>query len=53
MSRVYCGGLRADTDKRELEREFERFGALQDVWVARKPPGFAFVVFQDKHDAMV
>lgn len=35
----------------DLRDKFERYGELQDVWVARKPPGFAFVQFQDPRDA--
>lgn len=51
MSRVYVGNLSDGASKREIEREFESFGPLRDVWVARNPPGFAFVVFEDKRDA--
>ena len=37
---------------------FERFGdgahffVIYSVWVARKPPGYAFVEFDDKRDAV-
>lgn len=51
MSRVYVGNLEDGASKRDLEREFESFGPLRDVWVARNPPGFAFVIFEDKRDA--
>lgn len=51
MSRVYVGNLGNNGSRRELEREFERFGPLRDVWVARNPPGFAFVLFEDTRDA--
>lgn len=51
MSRVYVGNLGNNGSRRELEREFERFGPLRDVWVARNPPGFAFVLFEDGRDA--
>ena len=37
--------------KSELEREFAKFGSVKDVWVARNPPGFAFVEFDDYRDA--
>ncbi|KAL3680508.1 hypothetical protein R1sor_023464 [Riccia sorocarpa] len=33
--------------ERELEDEFRVYGVLRSVWVARKPPGFAFVEFDD------
>ncbi|GMH35720.1 hypothetical protein BSKO_03588 [Bryopsis sp. KO-2023] len=51
MARVYVGNLPAGVLEHELEEEFKRFGALKSVWVARKPPGFAFIEFQDERDA--
>jgi len=51
MTRVYVGNLGKNGSRRELEREFEKFGPLRDVWVARNPPGFAFVLFEDARDA--
>ena len=38
-ARVYVGDLGSGGSKPELEREFERYGALKSVWVARNPPG--------------
>jgi len=49
--KVYVGNLPRDLTERELEIEFEKFGALEKVWVARNPPGFAFVEFKDPRDA--
>ena len=37
--RVYIGDLGSGGSKPELEREFERYGPLKSVWVARNPPG--------------
>ena len=51
MSRIFIGGLTEDASRSELEREFEYFGSLRDVWVARNPPGFGFIVFDDGRDA--
>eukprot|EP00795_Rhopilema_esculentum_P014162 gene14162-5164_t len=51
MSRIYVGGLPPDASRREVEREFEYYGPLRDVWVARNPPGFGFIVFDDARDA--
>ena len=51
MSRIYVGGLPPDASRREVEREFEYFGPLRDVWVARNPPGFGFIIFDDARDA--
>lgn len=39
------------TNKFELEKEFDSFGPLVDCWVARNPPGFAFIVYKHADDA--
>merc|ERR1711872_552439 len=55
MTRIYVGGLHERVTVADVEREFEYFGRVRDVWVARNPPGFAFMVFDnpdDAHDAI-
>ncbi|XP_010251308.1 PREDICTED: serine/arginine-rich splicing factor RSZ21A-like [Nelumbo nucifera] len=52
MSRVYVGNLDPRVTERELEDEFRVYGVLRSVWVARKPPGYAFVEFDDRRDAL-
>ena len=37
--------------EREVEDAFKKYGRVDDVWVARRPPGFAFVWFGDERDA--
>jgi len=49
--KVYVGELGTSGDKRELEDAFGYYGPLKNVWVARSPPGFAFVEFEDPRDA--
>ena len=49
--KVYVGDLPKDASEKELERVFREFGSLRSVWVARNPPGFAFVEFDDERDA--
>ncbi|KAA0199883.1 RNA-binding protein 1 [Fasciolopsis buskii] len=49
--RVFIGGVDPGVGKVDLEREFDRFGPIADVWVARNPPGFAFIVFKYSEDA--
>ncbi|XP_009765884.1 serine/arginine-rich splicing factor RSZ22A [Nicotiana tabacum] len=51
MSRVYVGNLDPRVSERELEDEFRIFGVIRSVWVARRPPGYAFIDFDDKRDA--
>ncbi|KAG6476007.1 hypothetical protein ZIOFF_065241 [Zingiber officinale] len=52
MSRVYVGNLDSRVSERDLEDEFRTFGVLRSVWVARRPPGYGFVEFDDRRDAM-
>ncbi|KAM9409207.1 serine/arginine-rich splicing factor 3a isoform 1-T3 [Pholidichthys leucotaenia] len=49
--KVYVGNLGSNGNKPELERQFAYFGPLRSVWVARSPPGFAFIEFEDPRDA--
>jgi RNA recognition motif-containing protein len=49
--KVYIGDLGYGAAKQEIEDVFSRYGPLRNVWVARNPPGFAFVEFQDPRDA--
>ncbi|XP_022881515.1 serine/arginine-rich splicing factor RSZ22A-like [Olea europaea var. sylvestris] len=51
MSRVYVGNLDPRVTERELEDEFRTFGVIRSVWVARRPPGYAFIDFDDRRDA--
>lgn len=49
--KIYVGNLGPRCPKQELETEFGRYGRLRNVWVARNPPGFAFVEYENGHDA--
>jgi RNA recognition motif-containing protein len=49
--KVYVGGLTRNASREELERAFGHYGKLRNVFVARNPPGFAFIEFEDTHDA--
>ena len=40
-----------DSSKREIEKAFEKFGKIHEVWLAKNPPCFAFIVYEDKEDA--
>uniref|UniRef100_A0A803PEH5 RRM domain-containing protein n=1 Tax=Cannabis sativa TaxID=3483 RepID=A0A803PEH5_CANSA len=52
MARVYVGNLDPRVSERDLEDEFRMFGVLRSVWVARRPPGYAFIEFDDRRDAI-
>ena len=43
VARVYIGDLGSGGSKPELEKEFERYGPLKSVWVARNPPGMKII----------
>ena len=49
--KLYVGDLPNDARREDLEDTFDRFGRVKSVWVARNPPGFAFVEFEDSRDA--
>ncbi|XP_058803160.1 serine/arginine-rich splicing factor 7-like isoform X2 [Phymastichus coffea] len=49
--KVYVGDLGSNATKQEIEDAFSYYGPLKNVWVARNPPGFAFVEFDDPRDA--
>ena len=49
--KVYVGDLPRDASEKDIERAFSYYGPLRNVWVARNPPGFAFVEFEDNRDA--
>jgi RNA recognition motif-containing protein len=49
--KVYVGNLQENAIKSDVENAFGKYGPLKNVWVARNPPGFAFVEFEDARDA--
>ncbi|PSC75257.1 aldo keto reductase [Micractinium conductrix] len=49
--KLWVGGLPAGIPDGEVYSAFSKFGQLRSCWVARKPPGFGFVEFEDTRDA--
>mmetsp|Transcript_30971 Transcript_30971/g.62040 ORF Transcript_30971/g.62040 Transcript_30971/m.62040 type:complete len:311 (-) Transcript_30971:368-1300(-) len=43
--RIHVGNLDHSITQRELESEVKQFGRPTSVWVAKNPPGFAFIEF--------
>lgn len=43
--------LGSSANKQDLEDAFSYYGPIRNVWIARNPPGFAFVEFEDPRDA--
>jgi len=50
-SKIFLGNLSDRTEKRDVEDFLRGAGRIQSVWLARSPPGFGFVVFDDPRDA--
>uniref|UniRef100_A0A183ANS8 RRM domain-containing protein n=1 Tax=Echinostoma caproni TaxID=27848 RepID=A0A183ANS8_9TREM len=48
---LYVGGLLKSVVKDDLLHELEKYGEVVDVWIARNPPGFAFVEYVKSQDA--
>ena len=34
-----------------MQAKFEKYGTIRSIWIARKPPGFGFMEFEDARDA--
>eukprot|EP00316_Scyphosphaera_apsteinii_P006722 CAMPEP_0119309124 /NCGR_PEP_ID=MMETSP1333-20130426/14268_1 /TAXON_ID=418940 /ORGANISM="Scyphosphaera apsteinii, Strain RCC1455" /LENGTH=82 /DNA_ID=CAMNT_0007313047 /DNA_START=60 /DNA_END=305 /DNA_ORIENTATION=- len=49
--RLFFGNLDPSVTKEDLEDKCSKYGTVVDVWVARNPPGFAFVTYDDERDA--
>ena len=51
MSHVYVGNLNARVSELKLENEFRTYRVISRIWVARKPPVYAYIDFDDYRDA--
>jgi len=50
-AKIFLGNLSDRTEKRDLEDFLRGAGRINSIWLARSPPGFGFVVFDDPRDA--
>eukprot|EP00927_Polykrikos_kofoidii_P074544 TRINITY_DN70545_c0_g1_i1.p2 TRINITY_DN70545_c0_g1~~TRINITY_DN70545_c0_g1_i1.p2 ORF type:complete len:157 (+),score=13.95 TRINITY_DN70545_c0_g1_i1:231-701(+) len=53
-TRLYVGNMdpASPPEKEDLERTFSKYGSVVNVWVARKPAGYAFVTYDSYRDAL-
>lgn len=51
-AKLYIGGLPDDARVDEIKKVFQKIGKIRNVWVAHRPPGFAFVEFVNEQDAL-
>lgn len=49
--KVYIGNLGNNGSLYEIKSIFAKYGKLRNAWIARNPPGFAFIEFEDSRDA--
>lgn len=53
MCRLHVADLTESVSQHELERVFSKYGDLKEVWTAKNPPCFAFIVYKNSNDAAV
>jgi arginine/serine-rich splicing factor 7 len=51
LCRVHIADLTEKVTKSDIEKSFGKYGEIEEVWMAKNPPCFAFVVFKNKDDA--
>jgi hypothetical protein len=51
LCRVHIADLTEKVTKSDIEKSMGKFGEIEEVWMAKNPPCFAFVVFKNKEDA--
>jgi len=49
--RLHISPLNPRTSRRDIEKIFTKFGAINEVWMATNPPCFAFVNYKHRADA--
>jgi len=49
--KIYIRGLRSDSNKEQLMEAFASYGKVLAVWIAQKPPGYAFLLMESSRDA--
>lgn len=50
---MYVGNLDSRVTERDLKDKLSVFGVIRSVWGARRPPGYAFIDFDDHIDALM
>eukprot|EP01066_Platyproteum_vivax_P010695 Platyproteum_vivax@DN4820_c0_g1_i1.p1 len=51
-TKIYIGNLANSVTEKDLESLVMKYGRLNKVWVAKSPPGYGFVDFDDARDSM-
>ena len=53
MTRIYIDNLDAHVSEQDIEYEFQTYRVIRHIWVARKPPDYAFINFDNRRNAQV
>ena len=48
--RVHVADLGIDCSQKDIEKHFNKFGDIKEIWLARNPPCFAFIVYKHRSD---
>ena len=51
LCRVHVADISQSVSKSEIEKVFGKYGDIEEVWMAKNPPCFAFIVYKNKEDA--
>ena len=49
--RIHIADLTSSVTQYDIEKAFQKYGEIKEVWMAKNPPCFAFVVYKNKQDA--
>jgi len=49
--RLHVADINEECRRRDLERIFQKYGPLKEIWLASYAPFYAFIVYQAKRDA--
>lgn len=48
--RVHVADLGIDCTQTDIEKSFKKYGEIKEIWLARNPPCFSFVVYKHRAD---
>ncbi len=48
---MHIGDISDSVTEADLQKAFSRYGVIEEIWLAKNPPCFAFIVFQNKSEA--